>query len=121
VNESRLGFEPLPHISIETALGDETVNLSRAVFVPLAQNAALALFHVSRSPRRIEMVERDQTFLDVCASAQLLRAAKKNSHAPGTDFLEKGQLLRVAVVILDKGDLLFRLIRERKRNSSRLA
>ena len=47
-----------------------------------------------------------QALLDVGAGAHLLRAAEQHADGAGSDLLEQGLLLGVAVGIADGGDLL---------------
>jgi hypothetical protein len=49
-DELGLGLQGLPHIRIERAFSDVTVNLHGGIFIALPQNPAFALLHVSGPP-----------------------------------------------------------------------
>src|SRR5208283_614534 len=53
VNEFGFRFERLPHVGVETALGDIAVDLNLGVAIALPENSSLTLFHVRATPRRI--------------------------------------------------------------------
>jgi hypothetical protein len=57
LDEPGLGFEGLPHIGIERALGDVAVNLHFGIEISLPENSPLALLDVARAPGRVEMME----------------------------------------------------------------
>ena len=104
-DELRLGFQGLPRVGIEGLFRHVAVNLNLRVRVSLAQNPALALLHVRRPPRRIQMMQRDETFLNVGARAHLLRAAEKNPHPPGAHVTAQAVFGRVVVEVLDERHL----------------
>ena len=106
MDEFRFGFQRLPHIGIKTAFGDVAINLDCLVLIALPQNPAFALFHVGRTPRRIQMMQGNQSFLNIRASAHFLRAAHEDANFAGTHLLEQSMFLQIAVEILHEGDLL---------------
>ena len=95
--EFLLALHKLIQIGIEGSLGDIAVNVHFFIFVTLADNASLALLEVRRSPRTIQMVERDELLLTVGASAHALGAAQQDTHLTGTDFGKQIFLLRFAL------------------------
>ena len=107
-NKLRLGLQRLPHIGVERAFGDVSINLHGGVFVALPENPPLALFHVSRPPRRVQMMQRNQPLLDIGAGTHFLCAAEQNSHFACSNRTEQAQLRVVGIVILNEGDFVFR-------------
>ena len=53
-----VGFEGLPHVAIEATGGNVAKDRDFLVFVPLAKDAAFALFDLGRLPGGIEVMQR---------------------------------------------------------------
>ena len=85
-------FECLPHVGIERAFADVAVNLDDGVLVSLPEDAPFALLHVGWPPRGIEMVKRNQPFLNVRARTHLLRTAKQDANFARAHVTEQRQL-----------------------------
>ena len=79
-DEAGFGFQGLPHIGVERSLGHVAINRDFLVLVALPENSALALFDLGRLPGSIQMVQGDETLLDVGAGAHLLACCRE---APG--------------------------------------
>ena len=107
-DELGLGFQRLPHIGIERAFGDVAINLHAGISIALPQNPALALLHVGGSPRRVQMMQRNQPFLNIRARTHFLRAAEQHTDLARANGTEQRQLRVVRVVILNEGDFIFR-------------
>ena len=104
-DEPGLGLQGLPQVGVEGLLGDVPVDLHLGIRVALAQDAALALLDVRRTPRGVEMMQRDQALLHVGAGAHLLGAAEEDADLAGAHVAEQLQLGGVAVVVLDELDV----------------
>ena len=92
VDEFGFRFERLPHVGVETAFGDVPVNLHLGVAIALPENSSLTLLHVRRTPRRVEVVQRNQPLLHIRAGPDLLRAAHEDADFAGANILEKREL-----------------------------
>jgi hypothetical protein len=79
--------------------------LDLGIGVTLAQDATFTLLDIRRPPRSVEMMQRNQAFLDVGTGAHLLRAAKEDADLAGTHVAEELQLGGVTIVILDELNL----------------
>ena len=106
-NEFLLALHQLIEVSIKGALGDIAVNVYFGVFVALANDTALPLLKVGRTPWAVEMVECDELLLAVGASAHALGAAQQNTHLTAPHFAEQVFLLSFALGVVDEGDLIF--------------
>ena len=102
-----LGFYQLIQVGIEGALGDIAVNVYLRVFVALPDDAPLPLLKVGRTPRTIQMVQSDELLLAVGASAHALGAAQQDTHLTAPHLAEQVFLLRLALGVVDEGDLVF--------------
>ena len=103
-DELRLRLQGLPHVGVERAFGDVAVNLDDGILVALPENPPLALLHVGRSPRRIEMMQGNQPLLHVRARTHLLRAAEKDADLARAHIPEQRELRGVGIVVLNEGD-----------------
>mmetsp|Transcript_21738 Transcript_21738/g.84786 ORF Transcript_21738/g.84786 Transcript_21738/m.84786 type:complete len:418 (+) Transcript_21738:9334-10587(+) len=104
-DETRLGLQGLPHVAVETALGDVAEDLHVFALVALAQDAPFALLHVARPPGRVQVVQRRQPGLHVGADAHLGRRSEQHPHPAFAHGLEQRCLLRVAVGVVHERDL----------------
>ena len=102
MDELRLGLQCLPDVAIEGALGDVAINLHDRVRVTLTQDASLALLNVRGPPRPVQMMQGNEPLLHIRPRAHLLSAAEKDPHLARANLLEQGQLLGIALVILDE-------------------
>jgi hypothetical protein len=103
-DELRLRLQRLPHIGVKAALRDVAKNLDDGILVSLPQNPPLALLHVRRSPRRVEMMQGDQPFLHIRPRTHLLRAAEKHTNLARAHITKQRQLGSIRIVILNEGD-----------------
>jgi hypothetical protein len=105
-DEPGFGFKSLPHIGIKRPFGDVAIDRDFFVFVSLTEDAAVTLLDFRWFPRGVEVMQRDQAFLDVGAGAHFLGAA--DQHADGTVpyFFEECLFLDVGFSVADGGDLL---------------
>ena len=82
-------FQRLPHKWSNRSLGDVAIDRYFLILVSLAEYAAFALLDFRRFPRGVEVVKRDEPFLDVGAGAHLLGAADKHADAALPYLLEQ--------------------------------
>ena len=94
----------MPHISIERSGGDVAEDADRFVAIALPQDASLPLLDVPGPPRRIELRERGQPFLDVRARAHLFGAAEQDANAAGIDGIEEQLLFGIGIGFVNEGD-----------------
>ena len=66
-----------------------------------------ALLEIRRTPRTIQMVQSDELLLAVGASTHALGAAQQDTHLTAPHFAEQVFLLRLALGVVDEGDLVF--------------
>ncbi|MCZ7537850.1 MAG: hypothetical protein M5T61_19270 [Acidimicrobiia bacterium] len=79
-DERGLPFEGLPHVGVEAALGDVAQHSDFGVLVALAEDSAVALFDVGRTPGRVEVVHGDGAGLHVGADAHGLGGSDEDRH-----------------------------------------
>ena len=97
----------LIEVSIKSPLGDIAVNVYFGVFVALANDAALPLLKIGRTPRAVEMVQGDELLLAVGASTHALGAAQQDTHLTAPHFTEQIFFLHLAFGVVDEGNLIF--------------
>ncbi|MCE0497974.1 MAG: hypothetical protein LV481_08530 [Methylacidiphilales bacterium] len=105
-DELGLGFQNAPHIRVERALGDVTEDFHFEILIALAQNPALALLDVGRPPWGVDVVQRDQAFLNIRPGAHHLGASHHDPDPPGSHFLEKGDFGGICVAILNESNFI---------------
>ena len=96
-----LVFENLVAVAVERPLGNVGVYVHLFILVALTYDPALALFHVRRAVRRVQVVQRHKPLLYVRTRAALFRAADEYSYCAAVDFIEQGLLLLVGVRFVD--------------------
>ena len=57
--------------------------------IALPQNPSFALLHVGGSPRRVQMMQRNQPFLHIRARTHFLRAAEQDADLARADGTEQ--------------------------------
>ena len=105
LDEAGLGLQRLPHIGVERAFRDVPEYPHLAVHIALPQDAALALLDVAGPPGRVEMVQRRQALLHVGTGAHFFGGADQDAYSAGVDRIEQQLLFRIAVGVVDEGDL----------------
>ena len=95
-----------PHVGVVSVFGHVGENLDFGVFVAGTQDSTFALFNVTRSPRTIQMMSRNQMFLDVDAHAHFCRRADDESNFGGVDFVEQCLTLFRVFGVVHEGDLI---------------
>ena len=105
VDEAGLCFERLPHVGVEGPFGDVAVDLNLFIRVALAQNPAFPLLDIARSPRCIQVMERDEPSLNIRAGAHLLGRSEQYAYSPRVHRIEKQLLGRVRLGVMDERDL----------------
>ena len=102
-----LALHKLVKIGVEGALGDIAVNVYLRIFVALPDDAPLPLLKVGRTPRAFEVVQGDELLLTVGAGTHALGAAQQDTHLTAPHLAEQVFLLRLALGVVDEGDLVF--------------
>jgi len=102
----RTSFTSHPHISVERSFGDVAIDRDFLVFVALAKDAAVALLDLGGFPGGVEVMQRDQAFLDVGAGAHFLGTADQDANRALPYLLEERLFLGVRLGVTDGGDLL---------------
>ena len=100
-----LVLQGLPQIRIEGGLRHIAVNMNFGVHIALTDDTTGSLFQVARSPRRIEVMERDKPVLDIHTGTHFEGRTHEHSHLSGTDFGEEFLLTGFSVGLMNKGDL----------------
>jgi hypothetical protein len=72
------------------------------ILVALPLNTPFTLGKVTRPPRTVEVMERDQPVLDVGASAHFCRRAEQHPHLSAPNFPEKLLFADFRICIMDK-------------------
>ena len=104
-DEFRLAVQKLPPVRVERPLGDVAIDLDFRVLIALPHDATVALLHVRRLPRRIEVVHRNELALHVRANAHLAGRPDQHAHVAVTNLLEQLRLLVVVLGVVDEGNL----------------
>ena len=105
-NEPLLGLQRLPEIGVEGAFRHIAADMNGLVSITLPFDAAFALRQITRPPRGVQIMQRDQAILHVSASAHFGGAAHQNAHLAGTDFRKEVTLFGLSIRLVNKGDLL---------------
>ena len=103
-----LVFNCLPQIGIECAFRDIAVNMDFLVSVSLTDDTSAALLQITRPPRAVEVMERDEPVLDVHSGPHLKRTSHEDAHLSGTHLAEQLFLTNLGVRFVDEGDLFTR-------------
>ena len=82
-------------------------NLRFRDFVPLPDNASIALLHVGGANRGVEVMGAGQAALHVHADSEFRGGTDHDAHVPGVHGVEKLRPLPVGGVIRDHRDLMF--------------
>ena len=99
-------FQNLPHIRIERILCDVTENLHFLVAVSLTKNASFLLFQIRGLPRAVQMMQGDQSVLNVCTSTKFRGRTKQDTHLTGAHLCKQFCLFGFGICLMDKSNLL---------------
>jgi hypothetical protein len=105
MDEAGLGFEGLPHVSVEWSFGDVPEDLNLFIRIPLAQDSSFPLFDVAGPPRRVKMMKGYQKPLHVRARPHLLGRSQKYSDSTGDHSIEEKLLRDISLGVVDERDL----------------
>ena len=105
LDKARLGFQRLPHVRIEGALGHIAVDLHLFVRVALAQYSPFTLLDVARAPWRIEVMKCHKPSLDVGAGAHLFGGPEKYPHSARIHAIKEHLLGGVGLRVMDECNL----------------
>ena len=75
-DEPGLGLQGLPHVGVKAAFGHIPKDGDLLIVVSLPQDSPLTLLDLGRLPRGIEVMESDESPLNVRPGAHLLRASR---------------------------------------------
>src|SRR6185312_13110723 len=84
------------------------IGISLVERVALPQAAPLALLQIAGTPRRIQVVQRDQSPLDVRTGAHLGGGTQENTHLPAVHLVEELGFLQVGLGVVDEPHLVGR-------------
>src|SRR5580700_6787366 len=108
LDEAGLSLKDLPDIGIKRALRNVAVDPHLGVQIPLPQDASLSLLDVARAPGRIQMVQGGKAALHVCAGTHFFGGTDENAYPASVDGIEQVHLGRVAVSVVNEGNLILR-------------
>jgi hypothetical protein len=94
-------------VCVKRAVCRVSVYRDFVVAVALPDNAAGALFQISRTPRAVYVVRGYQTVLDVGACAHLKRTAEQYAHTSLPHLCEQFFFLRFSVGVVNESYLMF--------------
>ena len=98
-------FNRLPEVGVERSLGHIAVNMHFLVAVALTDDASAALLQIARSPRTVEVMQRDEPVLDVHTSPHLKGAPHEDAHLSASDFGKQLFFADFGVRLMDVRDL----------------
>ena len=78
------------------------------IHVALPHNAPRSLLQIARPPWRIQIMQSDQSVLNIGACSKFLCAAKQNPHLSAPDLGEQILLFDFRIRVMDELNLLFR-------------
>ena len=85
-DETLLFVKNLEHSGIQSLSDAVIKDFDFCADVSLPKAASVALFHIRRSKRGIEMVDGDKTFLNVDSGSERLRRTDNDPDFPGIGF-----------------------------------
>ena len=83
------------------------IDVDLFVLVALADDSAVALGHIRRTPAYIQMMHRYEQRLDVGPCSHFGSAAQQHTHLSAADLGEKFGFLVLRICVVDELDLLF--------------
>ena len=107
-DKALLVLDGLPQIAVKRFFCDISVYMHVRIHVALPHNAPRSLLQIARPPRRIQIMQSDQSVLNIGACAKFLCAAKQNPHLSAPDLGEQIFLFDFRIRVMDELNLLFR-------------
>ena len=104
VDEVLLSFQNVPQPCIEAAFGNISEVFHFIIDVPLTVGSAVSLFHITGSPRRVQMVNGHDTLLSVHAHAHLTGGTDQHSYLSVVHICKQFLFLGIGVRFMDKGN-----------------
>ena len=101
-NELLLIFQNLPHIRIKRIFSDITIDFHLLIPVSLPENTSLLLFQIRRLPRAIQMMQGNQSILNIGSCAKFRRRPHQDTHLSGTHLCKKLCLFGFRVVLVNE-------------------
>ena len=100
-----LSLEGLPHVGIETAFGEITIYLHFWIFIALADDTTIALFNIGGSPRRVQMMSREQFSLYIGPHPHFAGGSQEHANCSLPRLSIQRFCLFLIFGIVDKGNL----------------
>ena len=101
-NELLLIFQNLPHIRIKRIFRDVTIDFYLLIPVSLPENTSLLLFQIRRLPWAIQMMQGNQSILNIGSCAKFRRRPHQNTHLSGAHLCKKLCLFGFCVVLVNE-------------------
>ena len=79
-------------------------DIDRFILVALAHDTSVSLCEFIRSPRGIEVMDRDRSVLDIHSSTHLARGTNQDIHRAGFDALKQPMAICVRLGLVNKAD-----------------
>ena len=107
-NKFLLVLDELIQISIKCSLGYIAEDLHLLIFVTLTDNSSKPLLKVAGPPGAIQIMQGNQSILDVGSGTHFLCASHENAHLTGSYLRKKLFLFCFRVRCVDKSNLILR-------------
>ena len=98
----------LPQIGVKGSLCDIPIDVYLLVAVSLTNDASTALLQITGTPGTIQVVQGNQSILDVHTGTHFEGAAHQNTHLPSTHFGKKFLFAGFGVGFVNKRNLFLR-------------
>src|SRR5579862_2375978 len=105
VDKARLGFQRLPHVRVEGALGHIAVDLYLFISVALTQYPAFTLLDIAWAPWCIQMMKRHKPSLHVGSGAHLFSRPEKYPHPARIHSIKKHLLGGISLCVMNESNL----------------
>ena len=101
-NELLFIFQNLPHIRIKRIFRDITIDFHLLIPVSLPKNTSLLLFQVRRLPRAVQMMQGNQSILNIGSCAKFRRRPHQNTHLSSAHLCKQVCFFRFGVVLVNE-------------------
>ena len=101
-NELLLIFQNLPHIRIKRIFSNVTIDFYLLIPVSLPENTSLLLFQIRRLPRAIQMMQGNQSILNIGSCAKFRRRPHQNTNLSSAHLCKKLCLFGFRVILVNK-------------------
>ena len=100
--ELLLIFQNLPHVRIKRIFSDVTIDFHLLIPVSLPENTSLLLFQVRRLPRAVQMMQGNQSILNIGSCAKFRRRPHQNTHLSSAHLCKQVCFFRFGVVLVNE-------------------